>query len=125
MWDASGWCAGCELQACEVSAVAKRQTPLRESQEQVLRRIGSNTPDRLWVADVTYIATWAGWLYLAVVVEAWRRKVVGWAMSPHLHTDLVLGALHMAIQQRQPEGVIPHSDQGSAVEKPGPDRRLL
>jgi len=61
-----------------------------------------SSPDRLWVADtpalacgasVTYIATWAGWLYLAVVVDAWSRKVVGWAMSTHLLTSLVLDAM--------------------------------
>jgi len=67
----------------------------------------------LWVADITFVATWAGWLYLAVVVDALSRRVVGWAMSTQLHTTLVLDALHMAIQQRRPQGVIHHSDQGS------------
>ena len=79
----------------------------------VQRNFTADTPDRLWVADITYVATWAGWLYLAVVVDAWSRKVVGWAMSTQLHTTLVMDALQMAIQQRRPEGVIHHSDQGS------------
>jgi putative transposase len=70
-------------------------------------------PNQLWVADITYIPTWAGFLYLAVVLDAWSRRVVGWAMATHLRTDLVLEALEMAVRQRQPRGVIHHSDQGS------------
>jgi putative transposase len=69
-------------------------------------------PDRLWVADITYIPTWAGFLYLAVVLDAWSRRVVGWAMEAHLQTDLVLAALDMAVAQRRPADVIHHSDQG-------------
>ena len=79
----------------------------------VKRNFTAAGPDRLWVADVTYIPTWAGWLYLAVVVDVWSRKVVGWAMSTHLRTTLVLDALQMAIRQRRPKSVIHHSDQGS------------
>jgi putative transposase len=63
-------------------------------------------------AGVTYVATWAGFLYLAVVVDAWSRRVVGWAMAGHLRTELVLQALEMALRQRRPVGVIHHSDQG-------------
>ena len=70
-------------------------------------------PDRLWVADITYVPTWAGFLYLAVVLDAWSRRVVGWAMATHLRTELVLAALDMAIVQRLPQEVIHHSDQGS------------
>ncbi len=69
-------------------------------------------PNRLWVADITYIATWAGFLYLAVVLDAWSRRVVGWAMATHLRTELVLDALNMAVTQRRPTQVIHHSDQG-------------
>ena len=69
-------------------------------------------PNQLWVADITYIPTWAGFLYLAVVLDAWSRRVVGWAMATHLRTELVLDALEMAVRQRQPRGVIHHSDQG-------------
>ena len=68
--------------------------------------------DRLWVADITYVATWAGFLYLAIVLDACSRKVVGWAMENHLRTELVLGAINMALAQRRPEGVIHHSDRG-------------
>jgi putative transposase len=70
-------------------------------------------PDQLWVADITYIPTWAGFLYLAVVIDAWSRRVVGWAMETHLRTELVLEALNMALYQRRPSEVIHHSDQGS------------
>jgi len=69
-------------------------------------------PDRLWVADITYVPTWAGFLFLAVVLEAWSRRIVGWAMDTHLRTDLVLAALDMALTQRRPTAVIHHSDQG-------------
>jgi hypothetical protein len=64
----------------------------------------------LWVADISYIPTWAGFLYLAVVLDAFSRKIVGWAMATHLRTELVLAALDMALGQRRPEGVIHHSD---------------
>src|SRR5690606_24452312 len=66
-----------------------------------------------WVADVTYVPTWAGFLYLAVVLDAWSRKIVGWAMATHLRTELVLEALQLAVKQRRPQGVIHHSDHGS------------
>jgi len=68
--------------------------------------------DRLWVADITYIPTWAGFLYLAIVLDACSRKVVGWAMESHLRTELVLAAINMALAQRRPESVIHHSDHG-------------
>ena len=69
-------------------------------------------PDRLWVADITYVPTAAGFLYLAVVLDAWSRRVIGWAMATHLRTELVLAALDMALEQRRPRGVIRHSDHG-------------
>jgi putative transposase len=69
-------------------------------------------PNRLWVADITYVPTWAGFLYLAVVLDVWSRRVVGWAMATHLRTELVLDALNMAIRQRRPANVIHHSDKG-------------
>jgi transposase InsO family protein len=64
------------------------------------------------VADITFVPTASGFLYLAVVLDAWSRKVVGWSMANHLRTELVLDALEMAIGQRRPDGVIHHSDQG-------------
>jgi transposase InsO family protein len=69
--------------------------------------------DRLWVADITYIQTWSGFLYLAVALDAWSRRVVGWSIATHLRTELVLDALNMALWQRRPVDVIHHSDQHS------------
>jgi len=69
-------------------------------------------PDRLWVADITYVPTWTGFLYLAMVLDVYSRRIVGWAMENHLRTELVLAALQAAIGQRQPEKVIHHSDRG-------------
>ena len=78
----------------------------------VKRDFTATAPDELWVADITYISTWTGFLFLAVVLDAWSRKFVGWKMAHHLRTELVLDALDMAIRQRQPVGVIHHSDKG-------------
>jgi len=78
----------------------------------VQRNFQAGGPNQLWVADITYIPTGTGFLYLAVVLDAWSRRVVGWAMATHLRTELVLEALEMAVRQRQPHGVIHHSDQG-------------
>lgn len=70
-------------------------------------------PNQLWVADITYVPTWAGFLYLAVVLDAYSRRIVGWAMAPHLRSELVVDALNMALGQRRPQGVIHHSDHGT------------
>ncbi len=78
----------------------------------VRRRFYATAPDRLWVADITYIPTWSGFLYLAMVLDVFSRKIVGWAMQTHLRTELILEALQMAVTQRQPSGVIFHSDRG-------------
>jgi putative transposase len=78
----------------------------------VQRDFTATAPDQLWVADITYVPTWAGFLYLAIVLDAWSRRVVGWAMATHLKTDLVVAALNMAITQRRPHDVIHHSDHG-------------
>ena len=85
----------------------------RPAPDLVDRDFRATGPDQLWVADITYIPTWAGFLYLAVVLDVWSRRVVGWAMATHLRTELVLDALNMALWQRVPEAVIHHSDQGS------------
>jgi putative transposase len=79
----------------------------------VERAFTADGPDQLWVADITYVPTWSGWLYLAVVLDVWSRRVVGWAMAEHLRTELVIDALDMAIWNRQPAaGLVHHSDQG-------------
>ncbi len=62
---------------------------------------------------MTYVPTWMGFLYLAVVIDVWSRRVVGWSMGERMTADLVLAALNMALEQRKPKGVIHHSDQGS------------
>ena len=90
-----------------------RDKKVRPAPDLVERNFVAEGRDRLWVADITYIPTWAGFLYLAVVVDAWSRRVVGWSMASHLRTELVLEALNMALEQRRPEGVIHHSDQGT------------
>jgi putative transposase len=90
----------------------RRDPTARPAPDLVQRTFTVDGPDRLWVADITYIATWAGFLFLAVVLDAWSRRVVGWAMAGHLRTELVLDALNMAIGQRRPTQVIHHSDQG-------------
>jgi len=90
----------------------KRDDSKRPAPDLVERDFTADGPDRLWVADITYVPTWAGFLYLAVVVDAWSRRVVGWAMATHLRTQLVLDALDMALWQRRPIEVIHHSDQG-------------
>lgn len=78
----------------------------------VRREFTASAPDQLWVADITYVPTGAGFLYLAVVLDAFSRRVVGWAMATHLRTELVLAALEMARVQRRPTNVIHHSDHG-------------
>jgi putative transposase len=78
------------------------------------REFTIDTPDRAWVTDITYIRTWQGWLYLAVVLDLYSRKVVGWSMKPSLAKDLVVDAILMAVWRRRPKGnVMIHSDQGS------------
>ena len=91
----------------------KRAKDARPAPDLVGRNFGVDGPDQLWVADITYVPTWNGFLYLAVVVDAWSRRVVGWSMETHLRTDLVLQALNMALQQRKPDSVIHHSDRGT------------
>ena len=89
-----------------------RDQARRPAPDLVQRAFTATGPNALWVADITYVGTWSGFLYLAVVLDAWSRRIVGWAMETHLRTDLVLAALEMAVRQRQPRHVIHHSDQG-------------
>ncbi len=79
------------------------------------REFTVDSPDKVWVADVTYVWTIAGWLYLAVVIDLFSRRVVGWAMADHMRAELVLDALTMALGHRvpHPEGLTHHSDRGS------------
>jgi putative transposase len=91
----------------------QRKEGARPAPDLVEREFTATAPDQLWVADITYIRTWAGFVYLAVVLDVWSRRIVGWAMATHMRTELVLDALNMALWQRRPEGVVHHSDQGS------------
>ncbi len=77
------------------------------------RRFEADGPNQLWVADITYVPTWAGFLFLSVVIDVWSRKVVGWAMAADMKTELIIKALDMAVAQRQPRTVVHHSDQGT------------
>jgi putative transposase len=69
--------------------------------------------NKAWVTDITYIRTWQGWLYLAVVMDLFSRKIVGWSTGPTIHRELVLDAVLMAVRRRRPRGTLIHSDQGS------------
>ena len=91
----------------------QRDRDARPAPDLVERNFTAAAPNRLWVADLTYIPTWAGFLYLAVVLDVFSRRIVGWAMETYLRTELVLKALNMALGQRRPGEVIHHSDQGS------------
>jgi putative transposase len=91
----------------------RRDQRARPAPDLVDRNFVAEAPNRLWVADITYLPTAAGFLYLAVVLDAFSRRIVGWAMANHLRSDLVLDAMEMAVGQRKPRDVIHHSDQGS------------
>ena len=91
----------------------RRDKDARPAPDLVDRDFTAVGPDKLWVADITFVPTANGFMYLAVVLDAWSRKIVGWSMANHLRTELVLDALEMAIGQRRPGDVIHHSDQGS------------
>ena len=92
----------------------KRNKADRAAPNRLNRDFQADRPDQKWLADITYIPTWEGWLYLAAIMDLYSRRIIGWAMSARMTTDLTLAALEMAIRQRRPEpGLIHHSDQGS------------
>jgi putative transposase len=98
----------------KVPTTTRRDRSQRPAPDLVQRRFKAEAANRLWVADITYVPTWAGFLYLAVVLDVWSRKVVGWSMQTHLRSEIVLEALEMAVARRRPsDAVIHHSDQGS------------
>ncbi len=105
-------CGGRRRKACTTLRSRTERTP--PAPDLVKRNFTPEAPDRLWVADITYVRTWEGWLYLSFVLDTYSRKVVGWTMSNNLRTGLVLDALNMAIYTRRPRpGLIHHSDRGS------------
>jgi putative transposase len=91
----------------------RRDKKQRPAPDLVNREFIASGPNRLWVADITYVPTWAGFIYLAIVLDVWSRRIVGWAIGEQMTTALVLAALNMATVQRRPNEVIHHSDQGS------------
>ena len=91
----------------------RRHPDHRPASDLVGRNFAAEAANHLWVSDITYIPTLVGFIYLAVVLDAWSRRIVGWAFSTDLKTRLVLDALDMAIEVRKPDNVIHHSDKGS------------
>jgi putative transposase len=91
----------------------QRDAKQRPAPDLVNRRFVAEGPNQLWVADLTYVPTWAGFIFLAIVLDVWSRRIVGWAIGEQMTAELVLAALNMAIVQRRPADVIHHSDQGS------------
>jgi putative transposase len=97
-----------------------RMHGVRTAPDLVERDFSPTAINRLWAADITYIRTWEGWLYLASVMDCYSRRIVGWAIADHLRAELVVDALEMAVARRRPDpGLIHHSDQGS---QPGLNR---
>ena len=90
-----------------------RDRDARPAPDLVDRKFVADAPNKLWVADITYVPTYAGFLFLAVVLDAFSRRIVGWATSSNMKTQLVLDALNMAIHRRRPIDVVHHSDQGT------------
>jgi putative transposase len=87
---------------------------VRVADDLVDRQFAATGPNQLWCADIKYVRTWQGWLYLAAVMDCYSRRIVGWSMRPDLEAELVVDALEMAINRRRPQpGLVHHSDQGS------------
>jgi putative transposase len=104
--------AGCHRR--RAARTTRRDETAAPAPDLVRRAFAADAPDRLWVADITYLPTWAGFLYLATVLDACTRRVVGWAMADHLRAELVVDALEMALWNRRPgAGLVHHSDRGS------------
>lgn len=107
-----------------------KKTTLSEHGEAIAKNLlkqkfQADAPDRVWCGDITYVRTWQGWLYVAVVIDLFSRKVVGWAVADHMRADLVTGALDMAVARRNVEpGLIFHSDRGSQYASNAMRRRL-
>jgi putative transposase len=95
-------------------ATTIRVPGVRVADDLVDRTFASAAPNRVWVADITYLRTWQGWLYLVAVQDLYSRRIVGWSMQDHLRAELVSDALEMALAHRRPDpGLVWHSDQGS------------
>ena len=87
---------------------------VRVADDLVRREFRPAAPNELWVADITYLRSWQGWLYLAAVQDTYSRRIVGWSLADHMRSELVIDALEMAVRGRRPgRGLVHHSDQGS------------
>lgn len=87
---------------------------VRVADDLLLRDFTVTGPNQAWVADITYLKTWEGWIYLAAIQDLYSRRIVGWSMADHMRAELVIDALKMAVHRRKPDaGLIHHSDQGS------------
>ena len=98
------------------TVTTERNKRARPAPDLVERAFVADAPNQLWVADMTYVPTWAGFIYLAIVLDVWSRRIVGWAIGETMSSDLVISALNMALSMRVPNGgarLIHHSDQGS------------
>jgi putative transposase len=91
-----------------------RDEPQRPAPDLVRREFKPEGPNQLWVADLTYVPTWAGFIFPAIVLDVWSRRIIGWAIGEQMTAELVLAALNMVLQQRKLQGVIHHSDLGSS-----------
>jgi putative transposase len=104
----------CGMVARKRGRTTIRVPGVRVCEDLVDRAFLAQSPNRLWVADITYLRTWEGWLYLVAVQDVFSRRIVGWSMADHMRTELVTDALQMALAHRRPApGLIWHSDQGS------------
>jgi putative transposase len=102
---------GCHRRRQVVTTV--REPQASPAPDHLQRQFVAEAPNAKWTADITYVPTWSGFLYLAVVLDVFSRRIIGWAMAEHLRTELVLSALDMALWTRRPDpGVIHHSDHG-------------
>ncbi len=102
---------GCHRRRYVVTTI--REPTAEPAPDHIQRQFVAEAPNTKWTADITYIPTWSGFLYLAIVLDVFSRRIVGWAMADHLRTELVLSALDMALWNRRPgPGVIHHSDHG-------------
>jgi len=97
----------------------RREPSHQPAHDLVGRNFTAERPDQLWVADITYVPTMAGFLYLTIVLDVWSRRIIGWAMGTTLHTSLIMDAFNMAVAARRPRGdrcaVVHHSDRGSQL----------
>ena len=113
------------IPAARPRGLTRRRRGVAPHPDLVGRTFTAPAPDRLWVADISYVPTGEGWLYLATILDCCSRRIVGWSMASHMRTELVVDALDMATSRRRPApGLVHHSDQGSQYIALGFTRRM-